>query len=168
VVDEEPWGDETSTRTERNPRQVRARRRRRRRRFGVVVFLAVAVGVFVAAYVGLAGNDNSSDTTTGQSVIAAAATTTTAVKSFGPYKVTTGVHVRQGAGTSFPAVGTIEVGHEVFVACYVDGEVVASPNGPIPQWLKLTGFGPHGWVTALYVSTGDDLTNNRIPPCPDG
>jgi hypothetical protein len=78
------------------------------------------------------------------------------------------VHVRQGAGTSFPAVGTIELGHDVFVACYVDGEPVDSPNGPITQWLKLTGFGPHGWVTALYVSTGDDLTNNRIPPCPPG
>ena len=46
MVDEEPWGDETSARAERNPRQVRARRRRRRRRFGVVVFVAVAVGVF--------------------------------------------------------------------------------------------------------------------------
>ena len=167
MVDEEPWGDETSARAERNPRQVRARRRRRRRRFGVVVFVAVAVGVFAAAYVGLASDDNSSDSTD-DSAIAIAPTTTTVVKSFGPYKVTTGVHVRQGAGTSFPAVGTIETGHDVFVACYVDGEVVDSPTGPVPQWLKLTGFGPHGYVTALYVSTGDDLTNNRIPPCPSG
>ena len=164
-MDEEPWGDETSARAERNPRQVRARRRRRRRRFGVLVFVAVAVGVFAAAYVGLASDDNSSDSTD-ESAIAIAPTTTTVVKPLGPYKVTTGVHVRQGAGTSFPAVGTIEVGHDVFVACYVDGEPVDSPNGPITQWLKLTGFGPHGWVTALYVSTGDDLTNNRIPPCP--
>jgi hypothetical protein len=164
VVDEEPWGDETSTRAERNPRQVRARRRRRRRRFGVVVFIAVAVGVFAAAYVGLSSDNNSS--VNNDSAIAIAPTTTTVAKPLGPYKVTTGVHVRQGAGTSFPAVGTIELGHDVFVACYVDGEAVDSPSGPITQWLKLTGFGPHGWVTALYVSTGDDLTNNRIPPCP--
>jgi hypothetical protein len=167
VVDEEPGGAQTSARAERNPRQVQARRRRRRRRFGVVLFLAVAIGVFAAAYVGLASNDNSSDST-GGSTITTGPTTTTVVKPLGPYKVTTGVHVREGAGTSFPTVGTVETGHEVFVACYVDGEAVASPAGPITQWLKLTGFGPHGWVTALYVSTGDDLTNNRIPPCPSG
>jgi len=165
MVDEEPADGQTPEPADRNPRQVRARRRRRRRRFGVVLFLALAVAVFVAAYVGLASDDKSSDTA--NSVIATGPTTTTVVKPLGPYKVTTGVHVRGGAGTSFPTVGTIETGHEVFVACYVDGEVVDSPNGPISQWLRLTGFGPRGYVTALYVSTGDDLANDTIKPCPD-
>lgn len=165
MVDEEPAGGQTPERAERNPRQVRARRRRRRRQCGVVLFLVAAVGVLVAAYVGLASDDSSDST--GNSAIATLPTTTTVVKPLGPYKVTTGVHVRQGAGTSFPTVGMIETGHEVFVACYVDGEAVDSPSGPIAQWLRLTGFGPRGYVTALYVSTGDDLANDTIKPCPD-
>ena len=148
----------------RNPRQERARRRRRRRRFGTALFVVVAAAIFAAAYFTVAGDD-STDETTGTTV-PEASTSTTAAKPFGPYKVTTGVNLRQGPGTIYPPVATIETGHVVFVSCVTDGEVLNGPNGPIGQWLKTTGFGPQGYLTALYVATGDDLRNNAIPACP--
>ena len=124
----------------------------------------VAVAIFAAAYFTVAGDD-SADETTGTTV-PEASTSTTAVKPFGPYQVTAGVNLRQGPGTTFPTVATIETGHKVFVSCVTDGEVVDGPNGPIGQWLKTTGFGPQGYLTVLYVDTKDDLRNNAIPACP--
>jgi len=150
----------------RNPRQVRARRRRRRRQLGTLVFLVVAAGVFAAAYFTLTGNDGSSESaTTTTSAGAASATTTTAPFS-GSYTVTTGVNVRQGAGTTFPTVGTVEQGKQVVVTCVAQGTPVDGPTGPNPQWLKITAPGTPGYVSAVYVTTGDDLTSGKIPACP--
>lgn len=130
----------------------------------MLLFLLIAGGVFAAAYLVLAGgNDTANDAGQG---ITTLPPSTTVVKAFGPYKVTTGVNVRQGAGTNFPSVGTVETGRPVFVACVVEGQPVDGPTGPDPRWLRLTGFGPNGYVTALYVSTGEDLTSKKIPNCP--
>jgi uncharacterized protein YraI len=143
---------------------VRTRRRRRRRAIGTLLFIVVAVGIFAIAAFALTRNDDSSDEAT--TTTAAAATTTTAPPFAGSYKVTDGVNVRQGPGTTFPTAGTIETGHSVLVVCVAQGQPVNGPNGPDPQWLKITGIGPTGYVTSIYVATGDDLRNGKIPACP--
>jgi hypothetical protein len=144
-------------------RQVRARRRRRRRTIGTLLFLAVAIGIFAAAYFVFVGTDDSSDRAATTSI---AVTTTSVPKPAGPYRVTTGVNVRQGPGTTFPSVGTIETGHVVFVSCVVDGQPVDAPTGPVTKWLRLTGFGPVGYLTVAYVDVGDDLNvEGKIPTC---
>lgn len=147
------------------PRQRAARRRHRRRVFGVLVFFAAAVGVFAAAYFALAGPDGSSSDATRPS--ADLTTTTTGPKVAGPYRVITGVNIRQGPGTTFPSVGTIETGHVVFVTCVVDGQPVDGPTGPSTKWLRLIGFGPTGYLTVQYVDLGTDLSvPGKIPVCP--
>jgi Bacterial SH3 domain len=126
----------------------------------VLLFLAVAGGVIAVAYLAVAGPDGSdradrSTTSTGP-------TTTTVAKPAGPYRVTTGVNVRQGPGLNFATVGTIETGHSVFVACVIEG---ASVDG-ITKWVRLAGFGPSGYLTVRYLDTGDDLNiEGKIPGC---
>jgi SH3 domain-containing protein len=166
-VEEEPDDLPSAAPAPSNPRQVRARRRRRRRLIGTLLFLLVAVAVFAAAYFALTGDDGSSDSSTTTTSAGSGGTTTTAAPAFaGSYKVTTGVNVRQGAGTTFPTVGTIETGRSVLVVCVAQGQPVDTPVGPNPQWLKITGLGPTGYISSLYVTTGDDLKNSKIPACP--
>jgi uncharacterized protein YraI len=130
---------------------------------GTLLFLAVAIGIFATAYFVFVGTDDSSDPAATAST---AITTTSVPKPAGPYRVTTGVNVRQGPGTTFPSVGTIETGHEVFVSCVVDGQPVDAPTGPVTKWLRLTGFGPVGYLTVAYVDVGDDLNvAGKIPTC---
>ena len=147
------------------PRQRATRRRHRRRVLGVLVFVLVAGGVFAAAYFALAGPDNSSNVATGPTT--ELTTTTTGPKAAGPYRVITGGNIRQGPGTTFPSVGTIETGHVVFVTCVVDGQSVDGPTGPSTKWLRLIGFGPTGYLTVQYVDLGTDLSvPGKIPVCP--
>ena len=149
-----------------NQRQARARRRRRRRRIGAAIFVIVAGAVLATAYFAIAGGGGDSpDESAGTSTTQPAATTTTALAFAGGYKVTTGVNIRQGPGTTFPTVGTVEQGRTILVLCVVNGELVNAPSGPNQQWLKMTGFGPSGYVSAAFVTTGDDLRNNKIPAC---
>jgi hypothetical protein len=163
-VDEQPGGQGSGAPPPRTARQLRARRRRRRRAIGTLVFIAVAIGIFAAAYFVFIGDDSSDrDAATATT---AGVTTTSVPKPAGPYRVTTGVNVRQGPGTNFPAVGTIETGHQVFVSCVVDGQPVDAPSGPVTKWLRLTGFGPVGYLTVAYVDVGDDLNvPGKIPAC---
>jgi hypothetical protein len=148
----------------RNPRQVRARRRRRRRQIGTLIFLVVAAAVLATAYFAVAGGDDSSDDTTSTSAPGAATTTTVAFS--GAYTATTGINVRQGAGTSFPTVATVETGRPVTVVCVVEGEPVNAPTGPNSQWLRITAPPPGGYVSAAFVNVGDDLNSKKIPVCP--
>jgi hypothetical protein len=143
---------------------MRTRRRRRRRLIGTLLFIVVAVAIVTFAAFALTGGDDASDEAT--TTTAGAATTTTAPPFAGSYKVTTGVNVRQGPGTTFATSGAIETGHSVLVVCVAQGQPVAGPNGPDPQWLKITGIGPTGYITSIYVATGDDLHNGKIPACP--
>jgi hypothetical protein len=149
----------------RNPRQVRARRRRRRRQIGTLIFLVVAAAVLATAYFALSGGDDSSHDATSTTAPAGAATTTTVAFS-GSYTATTGINVRQGAGTSFPTVATVETGRPMTVVCVVDGEPVNAPTGPNAQWLRITAPAPGGYVSAAFVNVGDDLNSKKIPPCP--
>jgi uncharacterized protein YraI len=120
--------------------------------------------VLAAAYFTFAGGDDASDETSSTSPTTGVTTTTASFSA--AYTVTTGVNVRQGAGTSFPTVATVETGKPVTVVCVVEGEPVDSPNGPNAQWLHVTAPAPGGYVSAVFVSTGADLTSNKIPTCP--
>ncbi len=130
----------------------------------MLVFVAVVVGVFVAAYVTLSGPDDSSTqatSDTGQST-----TTTTVPKPKGPYRVITGVNIRQGPGTTYPSLGKIELGHTVFVTCVTDGESVDGPTGPSTKWVRLGGFAAGGYLTVQYVDMKTDLQiPGKIPAC---
>jgi uncharacterized protein YraI len=161
-VDEEPLDEPAHPVAPRNPRQVRARRRRRRRAIGTLLFVVVALGIIAFAVFALSGSDDPSEEAT---TTTAAPTTSTTVPFSAAYNVTDGVNVRQGPGTTFPTVGTVETGKSVVVTCVAQGEPVNGPNGADSQWLKVTGP-PAGYVTAIYVSTGDDLRNGKIPACP--
>jgi hypothetical protein len=147
-----------------NPRQLRARRRRRRRQLGTLLFLLAAAAILATAYFAVAGDDGGDDEAS--TTATTGATTTTVVQQVGPFAVTTGVNVRQGPGTSYPQVATIETGTKVLVACVADGEPVPGPDGPDTKWLKLTGPGPQGFVTAVYVQLGDALRTSSVPSCP--
>jgi uncharacterized protein YraI len=129
----------------------------------VFLFILVAAGVIAATYFSFAGSsDSSTDATRPTSL----ATTTTGPNVAGPYRVITGVNIRQGPGTNFPSVGTIETGHKVFVTCVVDGQPVDGPSGPSTKWLRLIGFGPTGYLTVQYVAIGSDLNvPGKIPVC---
>jgi len=148
----------------RNPRQVRARRRRRRRQLGTLLFVLVAAGVFAAAYFAVAGGD---DDAADDRATASSGVTTTVVPPFlANYKATTGLNVRQAPGTTAPVVGVVEQGRDVTAVCVVQGEVVTTANGANPQWLKIAGGWPVGYVSAAYVTAGADLTAGKIPACP--
>lgn len=148
----------------RNPRQVRARRRRRRRQIGTLVFVLVAGAILAIAYFAVAGGDDSTDGATGTT---SGATTTTVPPFAASYPVITGVNVRPTPGTSSPTLATIEQGHDLTVLCVVDGETVTAASGKVTnQWLKVQGLWPAGYVSAAFVSTGEDLTSQKIPVCP--
>jgi hypothetical protein len=164
-VEEGPVDVPAAARAPRNPRQVRARRRRRRRQIGTLLFLVVAVGIVAAAYLTLKGDDSPSDGSSTASTASAGSSTSTTAPFSATYTVTTGVNVRQGAGTTFPTVGTVEQGKQVVVTCVAQGTPVDGPSGPNANWLKITGP-PAGYVSAIYVSTGEDLTGGKIPACP--
>ena len=123
----------------------------------------MAIGVCAAAYFALFADDSSDRAS---STTSSLVTTASAPKPAGPHRVTTGVNIRQGPGTTFPAVGAIETGRQVFVSCVIDGQPVDAPSGPTTKWLRLTGFGPAGYLTVAYVDVGDDLNvPGKIPPC---
>ena len=130
-----------------------------------MLFLLVAVGVIAAAYFVLAGDDSSSNDASTTTTASAGSSTTTTAPFSATYTVTSGVNVRQGAGTTFPTVGTVEQGKQVVVTCVAQGTPVDGPGGPNPNWLKITGP-PAGYVSAVYASTGEDLTSGKIPACP--
>jgi Bacterial SH3 domain len=149
-----------------NPRSVRARRRHRRRIIGTALFVAVAIGVFVAAYLFASSSDNSSSKASDRS---SAATTTTKppLAPAGPFAVTDSVNIREGPGTQYKTVGTIGAGHKVLVVCVIDGQSVDGPNGPTTKWLRITGLGPVGYVTAQYVNVGTAIDDRSVvPQCP--
>lgn len=164
IVDSDPVAEPVPA--PRNPRQVRARRRRRRRQIGTLIFLVVAAAVLATAYFALSGGDDSSHDATSTTTAPAGAATTTTVAFSGSYTATTGINVRQGAGTSFPTVATVETGRPMTVVCVVDGEPVNAPTGPNAQWLRITAPAPGGYVSAAFVNVGDDLNSKKIPPCP--
>jgi hypothetical protein len=148
----------------RNPRQIRARRRRRRRQIGTLLFVVAAGVILAAAYFAIAGGDD--DSAEEVTSTTSAVTTTVAPPFSAVYKTTSGINVRQAPATSAPIVAVVEQGRDVTVSCVVQGEVVNAPNGPNANWLKVTDPSAAGYVSAAFVSTGQDLATNKIPACP--
>jgi uncharacterized protein YraI len=101
-------------------------------------------------------------------------TTTTTVNPLVPatlpaprrYKVTETVNVRQGPATNTTILTKLETGTTILVECRVEGQDVTSSAGTTNLWLRTTIEGAFGYVSALYVDTGDDIENpRRIAPC---
>jgi hypothetical protein len=152
-------------------RVQRRKWRRRRRLLGTLAFLAVAavLGYFLVSSLG--GDDESpkQEVAAGGKDDENSTTTTTAPPPAGPYKVTDGVNLRAGPGSSFASLGQIEVGNEVQVVCVTDGEAVPGPSGETTKWLRVVTFGPAAYITAQYVATGPDIQSPTIiPPCAAG
>jgi uncharacterized protein YgiM (DUF1202 family) len=127
----------------------------------IVLFLALA-GAIGAGLALSASRDKAKPRTRSTE-----APTTTTLPPPKPYKVTDGVNVRAGPGASYARVGTVELGHEVLVACVIDGEKVEIPGASSDQWLRVTAGTVTGYVTSLYVDTHGDLVGQaKIPRCP--
>lgn len=82
------------------------------------------------------------------------------------YKVTETVNVRQGPATNTTVLTKLETGTTILVECRVEGQDVTSSAGATNLWLRTTIEGAVGYVSALYVDTGDDIENpRRIARC---
>ncbi len=84
------------------------------------------------------------------------------------YKIRDGVNVRQGPATNTTVLTKLEDGTTILVECQVAGQDVTGPGGSTSRWLRTTlTEGAVGYVSALYVDTGDDIEDvNRIGMCP--
>ncbi len=149
--------------------QARRAGRNSRHAIGFALYGLLAVGMLVGAFAVAGGFEReygSRAAPTTEPVLSVAPTTAPRPPA-GPYKVTDGVNVRSGPGTSYSVVGTIELGKEVLVECTADGEQVTGPTGATTKWLRIVA--PRGWVTQRYVETGRAIEDrNVIPWCPPG
>jgi hypothetical protein len=78
------------------------------------------------------------------------------------YKVNDGVNVRGAPTTSSPIVGRVETGKGVLVMCRTEGQSVTSSEGSSNQWLRVVVALQQGYVSALYVETGDDIDDPAV------
>ena len=159
-MEAKPSGDAVTDLRTRRAR--RARWHRRRRWIGFLVFALIAAGVLVVAWQVVSGDDDTSQVTATSVLV----TTTPPIPPAGPFKVTDGVNVRTGPATTYPAVGTIELGKEVMVTCVTNGESITGPNGAVATWVHVTAPGVVGYVTSQYVAVGNAINDPHvIPPC---
>jgi hypothetical protein len=146
--------------------------RRRRAAFWVLFTILVLGGVGAGAVL-LGSNDsgtssNVNGSTNGgsssQDGNGSATTTTVAgtLPAFHSFKVTDGVNVRSGPGTTYPVLGTVETGFEVLVVCVIDGENVPGPVGASNKWLRVMYNELNGYVTSLYVATGTAINDPSV------
>lgn len=147
-----------------SPSVRRARRRRWRRAIGVLAFVALAAVVVGIAAAAMSDSDNESADGTLTRNRPTFATTTPPIPPAGPFKVTDGVFVRSGPGTSFSNISTIDLGKEVLVVCVVEGEAVNTPAGPNTRWFRVIAPGVTGYVTSQYVETGPLINNPAVIP----
>ena len=132
----------------------------------VLFTIVVLVGVGAAAVLFESGSNSSNnsnnsngsndDGSSGQPGSTLSSTTTTqfALPAFRSYKVTTGVNIRSGPGTTYAVVGTVETGNEVVVVCVIDGETIPGPVAPSNKWLRVVYSQLTGYITSQYVATG--------------
>ena len=83
------------------------------------------------------------------------------------YEVDGGVNVRRGPGTATEMLTKLGDGKKVTVICKAVGQDVTGEDGSTNLWLRID-LGPYGvgYVSALYVDTGDDIENpNLIGDC---
>ena len=147
------------------------RRRRRKHRglaFAVLFLIIVLIGLGAgAALFGVDGDDITGDNSKNGDVSTPGETTSTTttippLPPPRPYKVTDGVNVRSGPGTSYSILGTVETGYEVSVVCVIDGEVVDGPLGPTNKWLRVQLNAITGYVTAEYVATAGAINDPAV------
>lgn len=130
--------------------------------FWVLFTIVVLVGVGAAAALFGAGADGSKND--GSSADGSSTTTTTqaSVPVFHPYKVTAGVNIRAGPGTTYPVAGTVETGFEVFVVCVIDGETVNGPTGASNKWLRVGYNQLTGYIFSQYVAVGSAINDPAV------
>jgi uncharacterized protein YgiM (DUF1202 family) len=78
------------------------------------------------------------------------------------YKVNDGVNMRGAPTTSAPIVGRVQTGKEVLVMCRTEGQSVTSSEGSSNLWLRVVVALQQGYVSALYVETGDDIDDTTV------
>lgn len=78
------------------------------------------------------------------------------------YKVSDGVNIRGAPTTTAPVVGQVETGKSVTVVCRTEGQSVTSSAGSTNQWLRVTIGETPGYVSALYVDTGNDIDDPAL------
>ena len=128
----------------------------------LVILLTIAVlgGALLWAF---ANPDDDDD-------VADATATTTTVDPLVPttlpppkdYKVNDGVNVRGAPTTTAAVVAQVETGKSVTVVCRTEGQSVTSSAGSTNQWLRVTVGETPGYVSALYVDTGDDIDDTTL------
>ena len=164
--DDEPLDERVEREIARRSARYERYRRKRRRRiiaFWILFLLLVAGGA--AAVFALVGSGDD-----GAPRVAPTTTVGSGLPNIPPaklYKVTTGVNVRSGPGTTYRALGAVETGVEVLVICQIDGQAVNGPAGPTNKWLYVDHNGIKGYITAQYVAMGaalDDPTVTAVCP----
>lgn len=131
--------------------------------FTVVVLVGVGAG---AVLFGSNANDSNDDGSSSQDGSSPSSTTTTQllIPSLRSYKVTTGVNVRSGPGTTYSVVGTVETGYEVLAVCVIDGETIPGPLGPSNKWLRVAFNQLTGYITSQYVAVGTAINDPSVIP----
>jgi hypothetical protein len=166
-VDDEPLDERVEREIARRAARYDRWRRKRRRRIVAfwLVFLLVLFGGVAAGFALFGSDDSERPRLTATSTTAAAGLPNIPPAKL--YKVTDGVNIRSGPGTTYRTVGTVETGYEVLVICQIEGQSVNGPVGPSSKWLYILFNGVNGYVTAQYVATGG-ATNDPtvIGPCP--
>ena len=132
-----------------------------RRGLGTLAFVAAAAAVFTIAYSALSDSGDDRRSVASQSTFA---TTTPPIPPAGPFKVTDGVNVRTGPGTSFPRVATVDLGREVLVVCVIEGGIVEGPNWSTTKWVRVIAGPVTGYVSSGYVATGAAISNPGVIP----
>lgn len=83
------------------------------------------------------------------------------------YEIDGGVNLRQGPATNTTLLAKLPDGAKVRVICKTAGQDVTGSDGSTNLWLRIDlGQYGVGYVSALYVDTGDDLDDpTRIGDC---
>jgi hypothetical protein len=157
-------------------RARRARRRAMRRRFEFWLTLLVIIVIGAGATAVLFGWRATDSSSTRSGTVSATggsaeATSTTSglppIPPAKPYKVTDGVNIRAGPGTTYPIVGTVETGFEVLVVCAIAGQFIDGPGGPTDLWVRVVYNDKTGYITGAYVATGPAINDpSVIARCP--
>jgi uncharacterized protein YgiM (DUF1202 family) len=126
----------------------------------LVILLTIAVLGGALAWALSRPDDERADTTTTSTTVDPLAPVTLPPPKF--YKVNDGVNLRGAATTSSAIVGRVETGKEVLVVCRTEGQSVTSSEGSSNQWLRVVVALRQGYVSALYVETGDDIDDTTV------
>jgi len=127
----------------------------------IVILLVVVVlgGALAWALTRPADEDSDATTATSTTVDRSVPATLPPAKF---YKVNDGVNVRSAPTTGSPVVGRVESGKQVLVMCRTEGQSVTSSEGTSNQWLRVVVALQQGYVSALYVETGDDIDDANV------